>query len=47
MSDMSRLEAKMERLSDQLNSKERELQTMANKVTKQAPLLELLAFYIR
>lgn len=47
MSDMSRLEAKMERLSDQLNSKERELQTMANKVTKRAPSLILLAFYIR
>lgn len=34
MSDMSRLETKMERLSDQLSIKEREMQTMASKVTK-------------
>lgn len=32
MSDMSRLEAKMERLTDQLASKERELQTITSKV---------------
>jgi hypothetical protein len=35
MSDMSRLETKMERLSDQLSIKEREMQTMASKVTDQ------------
>ncbi|KAG0616971.1 hypothetical protein M758_5G156000 [Ceratodon purpureus] len=34
MSDMSRLETKMERLSDQLNIKEREMQTMASKEQK-------------
>ena len=32
MSDMSRLEAKVERLTDQLSSKERELQALASKV---------------
>uniref|UniRef100_A0A7I4DVZ8 Afadin/alpha-actinin-binding protein n=1 Tax=Physcomitrium patens TaxID=3218 RepID=A0A7I4DVZ8_PHYPA len=36
MSDMSRLEAKMERLADQLSSKERELQVMASKEQKMA-----------
>lgn len=34
MSDMSRLETKMERLSDQLSIKEREMQTMASKEQK-------------
>jgi len=32
MSDMSRLEAKVERLTDQLASKERELQAITSKV---------------
>lgn len=33
MSDMSRLEAKVERLTDQLASKERELQAITSKVS--------------
>jgi len=36
MSDMSRLEAKVERLSDQLASKERELQALTSKEQKAA-----------
>jgi hypothetical protein len=34
MSDMSRLEAKVERLTDQLGSKERELQALTSKVSR-------------
>ncbi len=34
MSDMSRLEGKVERLTDQLGSKERELQALTSKVSK-------------
>jgi hypothetical protein len=36
MSDMSRLEAKVERLTDQLASKERELQALTSKVFSQS-----------
>jgi hypothetical protein len=36
MSDMSRLEAKVERLADQLASKEREFQALTSKVFSQS-----------
>ncbi len=39
MSDMSRLEAKVERLTDQLASKERELQALTSKVFSQSLFL--------